>query len=65
MTSIKRILENWNFTWDDVQPNIPAGDGVCLDAGCGDGRHRACVESAGLSWMGLDVDVERGGGRRS
>jgi len=62
VTSIKRILENWHFTWDDVQLNIPEGKELCLDMGCGDGRHRYLIEKAGWHWIGLDIDAERGGG---
>ncbi len=56
-----KVLANWAFTWDDVQHNLPKGSGLCLDLGCGDGRHRDWVEAAGWTWVGLDVDVKRGG----
>ena len=54
-----KVLANWAFIWEDVQPNLPEGDGVCLDVGCGNGRHRVWVESAGWIWVGIDVDVNR------
>lgn len=56
-----RVLQEWVFTWDDVQRTLPGGSGLCLDLGCGDGRHRDWVEAAGWTWIGLDIDVNRRG----
>lgn len=55
------ILSNWAFSWSEVQHKLPEGNGLCLDLGCGDGRHRAWLEAAGWTWIGLDVDATRGG----
>lgn len=33
-----RVLQEWVFTWDDVQRTLPGGSGLCLDLGCGDGE---------------------------
>lgn len=54
------VLTHWAFAWDEVKHNLPEGSGLCLDLGCGDGRHQAWVERAGWTWVGLDVDFTRG-----
>jgi SAM-dependent methyltransferase len=35
------------------------GQGICLDVGCGDGRHRSDIELAGFKWVGLDFRYVR------
>lgn len=62
---ITKVLANWAFTWEGIHPSLPEGVGLCLDVGCGDGRHCDLVEKAGWDWIGLDVDSERGGGNNS
>lgn len=54
-------LNNWVFSWDDVQDMLPEGSGLCLDIGCGDGRHKSLIGKKGWTWIGLDIDVARGG----
>lgn len=44
------------FRWHDLKEVLPAGDGNCLDVGCGVGRHRGLIESRGYKWLGLDCE---------
>ena len=39
---------------------VPGGTGLCLDIGCGSGRHRKLIEAAGYTWIGVDIDTSRG-----
>lgn len=55
------VLSNWSFSWDDVQFMLPEGSGLCLDIGCGDGCLRSWIEKKGWTWIGLDIDISRGG----
>jgi len=55
------VLDNWVFSWDDVQDRLPEGSGLCLDIGCGDGCHKSLIEKKGWTWIGLDIDIARGG----
>lgn len=55
------LFANWAFAWDDVKHVLPEGRGLCLDLGCGDGQHKSWVEKKGWTWIGLDIDVSRGG----
>ncbi|MCJ7791416.1 MAG: methyltransferase domain-containing protein [Dehalococcoidia bacterium] len=55
------IFSSWAFNWDDARFNLPQGSGLCLDVGCGDGHHRDWVETLGWTWVGLDLDITRGG----
>lgn len=50
-----------NFEYPHVQ--IPKGSGLCLDMGCGSGRHRKEIEDAGYEWIGADIDTSRGAAR--
>jgi glycosyltransferase involved in cell wall biosynthesis/LmbE family N-acetylglucosaminyl deacetylase len=38
----------------DLDTVLPAGDGLCVDMGCGTGRHRGTVEARGYRWLGVD-----------
>lgn len=58
---MRTVISAWAFSWTDVRNLLPEGNGLCLDLGCGHGSHRALVEGAGWTWVGLDVDVRRGG----
>jgi SAM-dependent methyltransferase len=40
--------------WHDLDEVLSPGKGMCLDVGCGSGRHRQVVEQAGYRWIGLD-----------
>ncbi len=41
--------------WRDLKNVLPVGRGICLDIGCGKGRHRWVIEKAGYQWIGLDI----------
>lgn len=43
------------FRWHDLEEVLPPGSGICIDLGCGEGRHEATVRRKGFQWMGLDV----------
>lgn len=34
---------------------LDKGSGICLDLGCGNAPHRSLIESAGYTWVGLDI----------
>jgi glycosyltransferase involved in cell wall biosynthesis/LmbE family N-acetylglucosaminyl deacetylase/SAM-dependent methyltransferase len=42
------------FRWHHLDEMLPRGEGRCLDAGCGAGRHGALIEQRGYRWFGLD-----------
>lgn len=42
------------FRWHDLNELLTAGEGRCLDVGCGDGRHRNLIQSRGYKWLGMD-----------
>src|SRR6267142_5698998 len=42
------------FRWHGPEEVLPVGNGLCLDLGCGDGRHRSLIERKGYEWLGLD-----------
>ena len=42
------------FRWHDLDEILPAGEGYCLDVGCGTGRHRNLIQTRGYKWLGLD-----------
>jgi len=48
----RKFLET--FRWHDLDEILPAGDGRCLDVGCGDGRHRTLIQTRGYKWFGTD-----------
>ncbi|MDD5194868.1 MAG: PIG-L family deacetylase [Candidatus Omnitrophica bacterium] len=41
--------------WHDLDEVLPKGRGLCLDVGCGPGRHKEVIEKAGYRWIGLDM----------
>ncbi len=43
------------LSWRGLETCLPLGRGVCVDAGCGNGRHRALIEEKGYQWHGADV----------
>ncbi|MBU2101939.1 MAG: PIG-L family deacetylase [Candidatus Omnitrophica bacterium] len=43
-----------SLQWNDLRDFLPAGNGICLDVGCGTGPHRAAAIEAGYTWFGLD-----------
>ncbi|MFC1576944.1 class I SAM-dependent methyltransferase [Candidatus Omnitrophota bacterium] len=57
---MKNTLINWSFQWRDIKFALSRGIGLCLDLGCGTGRHRDAVEQAGWTWVGMDTDTSRG-----
>ena len=42
------------FRWHDLDEILPAGEGHCLDVGCGSGRHRNLIQTRGYKWLGID-----------
>jgi SAM-dependent methyltransferase len=42
------------FRWGALDEALPGGNGLCLDLGCGTGRHRSVIESKGYEWLGFD-----------
>jgi SAM-dependent methyltransferase len=48
------------FRWHDLDEVLPSGTGICLDAGCGNGRHRQLAEARGYRWVGLDRHDKKG-----
>jgi len=42
-------------TLGELETVLMPGTGFCLDVGCGDGRHRAFIESKGYAWFGVDL----------
>ncbi|HYV00682.1 MAG TPA: bifunctional PIG-L family deacetylase/class I SAM-dependent methyltransferase, partial [Pyrinomonadaceae bacterium] len=48
----RKFLET--FRWHDLDELLPAGEGQCLDVGCGAGRHRNLIQTRGYEWFGMD-----------
>ncbi len=44
-----------HHTWTDCLIALPRGNGLCLDVGAGNGRHKSWIEDAGWRWIGLDI----------
>jgi SAM-dependent methyltransferase len=42
-------------TFGTLETVISPGTGLCVDVGCGDGRHRIAIERQGYRWVGLDL----------
>ena len=42
------------FRWHDLNELLTAGEGHCLDVGCGAGRHRDLIQTQGYKWFGMD-----------
>jgi glycosyltransferase involved in cell wall biosynthesis/SAM-dependent methyltransferase len=43
------------FRWHALDELLPAGDGFCVDIGCGSGRHKEVIERRGYRWIGVDT----------
>lgn len=56
LRDFRRFLQT--FTWHDLGEVLPPGSGVCLDVGCGQGRHKDLIETWGYRWYGLDRNSE-------
>lgn len=54
--SASYVVENnaMQHTWSSLTELVPNGEGICLDMGAGDGKHRCATESKGWLWIGLD-----------
>ena len=48
----RKFLET--FRWHDLDELLTAGEGRCLDVGCGTGRHRNLIQTRGYKWLGMD-----------
>ena len=48
----RKFLET--FRWHDLDELLTAGEGHCLDVGCGAGRHRNLIQTRGYKWLGID-----------
>ncbi len=48
----RKFLET--FRWHDLDELLPYGAGICLDVGCGQGRHRKLIQARGYRWVGLE-----------
>jgi LmbE family N-acetylglucosaminyl deacetylase len=46
--------------WHDLGDILPPGGGLCLDVGCGEGRHQSQIENAGYRWLGIDLLIRKG-----
>ncbi len=51
----RRFLKTFRFNHLDQM--LPAGSGLCIDAGCGNGRHHSTIEQKGYRWLGLDYTI--------
>ena len=49
------------FRWHDLDEVLPAGEGRCLDVGCGPGRHRNLIQTRGYKWLGMDQQSSAAG----
>ena len=47
-------------TWSNLADVLPVGGGICLDVGCGQGRHKEVVARKGYRWIGLDYSDDAG-----
>ncbi len=50
------------LSWRELDGCLPVGRGVCVDVGCGDGRHRALIEKLGYAWLGADRNTVHAAG---
>lgn len=41
-----------------VEKHLASGNGMCLDAGCGDNIYKELVEKKGYEWVGIDVKAK-------
>ena len=44
-----------SLRWHNLSEVLPQGAGICLDIGCGYGRHKEIVEQYGYRWIGIDI----------
>jgi SAM-dependent methyltransferase len=51
-----------SFSWRELQGCLPVGRGLCVDVGCGNGRHRTLIEKLGYSWIGADSNASPAAG---
>jgi SAM-dependent methyltransferase len=60
-TEPPRLRDFWRvidmLRWHDLGEVLPKGKGVCLEIGCGTGRHRQVIEERGYDWVGLDREA--------
>jgi glycosyltransferase involved in cell wall biosynthesis/LmbE family N-acetylglucosaminyl deacetylase len=50
------------LSWRELEGCLPVGRGMCVDVGCGEGRHRARIEKLGYTWAGFDRNLVRAAG---
>ncbi len=50
----RRFLKT--FTWPSLDEVLPPGGGICVDLGCGQGRHRELIQDRGYRWLALDIE---------
>jgi LmbE family N-acetylglucosaminyl deacetylase/ubiquinone/menaquinone biosynthesis C-methylase UbiE len=50
------------LSWREMEGCLPVGRGMCLDVGCGNGRHRKLIEKLGYSWIGADRNASPAAG---
>lgn len=46
--------------WDSIETVLPRGEGLALDVGAGNGRHKEVIEKAGYQWVGCDFAARAG-----
>lgn len=56
----REIAKRLTRTWARMEDRLPEGTGLCIDLGCGDGRHKDAITSKGYHWLGVDKE-NRGG----
>lgn len=49
------------FRWHDLSELLLPGSGICLDVGCGQGRHRQLIAERGYQWVGLERTADKPG----
>ena len=59
LRDFRKFLET--FRWHDLDEVLPAGEGRCLDIGCGSGRHRGLIQARGYKWLGIDQQSSAAG----
>ncbi|MGR3173246.1 MAG: class I SAM-dependent methyltransferase [Candidatus Scalindua sp.] len=45
--------------WESLASFLSRGKGICLDIGCGDGRHSEDIRDKGYKWIGCDIKGQR------
>ena len=46
-----------NHRGTNTESLLPEGEGLCLDLGAGNGKHKSAVERKGRRWVGLDISA--------